>query len=758
MGSPQVWTLLFSCEYLHFNTSPESGLCPLFSLLISGLIAVLCQSTQGVTIEAPSIWASLGDSVIVRCVGTDMDMEKVNLFINNKMVTADASHQIRKTKNTVELRISSVSLSDGGDYACVSNYGGTYAQKTLWVYNQGRSIQLSSSSSIVPAQGIVTLICFAKGFANYRWLRRSSHNSPDFEILEEKTDRLSITRGGGYSCSGVKDMLITNESNAVDISETGLPLQMPSKPRLRDTVTLRCVGPSNKQLYFYKDRVIVKNDTNHQFKRTSETTVELTILSVSQSDEGWYSCGIDETTIYSAQSFFINAERSIKLTTDNILIPVRGTVTLSCQIEAIQKHEWFRRTSAQTSHFEILKEDTKTISVQHGGVYSCRGKEELLLTPESNYVTILETVLNGAVVKPEPDWTQVFVGESLSLRCDVKEKENSQWTYEWKRSGITLSTTTREYTLSNLSKSDSGNYICRETREAYQITLWSQEIRLQVIDKAVPVLSVSPSWLSPGASVSLKCNITAPSAGWRFYWYRAVPLPSGLYSYELLTGLTSGTAHASFSVHDLSSTTGFVCRAARGNPEFFTEYSPPGFIWSADAGSRAAPDVFLTLTTSTMSTVSAWTSPESWLSVRSSEKRSSPVLVIVLIAVFLTLLLLILLLLLWCYRKNKGLCFNKSVMYNSSVTFMNESQVTNQSSSGDHVTGNSTPDEITYSQVEFKHKNVKKNRKQEDEVCVYSNVLRHSAADVDVMYAQVNLHRKGKAKVKSKDQGVDILL
>uniref|UniRef100_A0A8C6T7M5 Ig-like domain-containing protein n=1 Tax=Neogobius melanostomus TaxID=47308 RepID=A0A8C6T7M5_9GOBI len=103
--------------------------------------------------------------------------------------------------------------------------------------------------------------------------------------------------------------------------------------------------------------------------------------------------------------------------------------------------------------------------------------------------------------------------------------------------------------------------------------------------------STSRLTCSPGTSVSLKCNVTAPSAGWRFYWYRAVPLPSGSYSYELLPGLTSGTAHGSFTVHSLSSTAGFVCRASRGSPEVYTEYSPPQFVWSADAGSRVSPIV-----------------------------------------------------------------------------------------------------------------------------------------------------------------------
>ncbi|XP_055010793.1 LOW QUALITY PROTEIN: uncharacterized protein LOC110162470 [Boleophthalmus pectinirostris] len=669
----------------------------------------------GVTVEAPSIDPWLRDSVTVRCVGSTVDMTQMNLYKDDRMVTEDHSHQITRTHTTVELNINSVSDTDQGSYTCVKNDKTIYGQTTLRVIRRLRYIWIRASSTTVPVQGSVTLECSVEGFTNPQWLRRSSFNAPDFEILNVHTSIIHVTRGGVYSCRGEDTLIITKESDAVDIWETGQPLQMPSGARIRDTVTLRCVGPSNKHLHFYKDGVIMKPDTNHQFNRTSETTVEMIILSVSESDQGWYSCGIDGETLYTGQSLTIYTGRSINLSTDRFFIPERGGVRLSCQIQWIQKYQWIRRTSAHTSHFEILNEDTATISVHRGGVYSCRGKEELILTPESNFVDILETgrplqmpswaclrdsesdqgwyscgidgetlytgqsltiytgrsinlstdrffiperggvrlscqiqwiqkyqwirrtsahtshfeilnedtatisvhrggvyscrgkqeliltpesdfvtiwetVSNRAVVQPEPDWTEVFVGESLSLRCEVEDEGNTEWTYKWNRTGVMLPTTAREYVLSNVSESDSGDYSCRGTRGAYEQTQWSQVTKLQVTDKSVPVISASPSWLSPGVSVSLKCDVTAPSAGWRFYWYRAVPLPSGLYSYELLTGDTSGTAHASFSVHGLSSTRGFVCRAARGR-HFYTEYSPPRFVWSADGGSRVAPDV-----------------------------------------------------------------------------------------------------------------------------------------------------------------------
>ncbi|XP_041840393.1 obscurin-like [Melanotaenia boesemani] len=109
------------------------------------------------------------------------------------------------------------------------------------------------------------------------------------------------------------------------------------------------------------------------------------------------------------------------------------------------------------------------------------------------------------------------------------------------------------------------------------------------ITRERPVLSVSPSWLSPGSSVTLRCEIKPPSAGWRFYWYKVVPdRLYNLYSYNVLPGSTAGTEHDSYIIHGQTHTTGYVCRAGRGDPEYHTDYSQPKFVWSADVHPAAS--------------------------------------------------------------------------------------------------------------------------------------------------------------------------
>ncbi|XP_033989662.1 uncharacterized protein LOC117485224 isoform X2 [Trematomus bernacchii] len=103
-----------------------------------------------------------------------------------------------------------------------------------------------------------------------------------------------------------------------------------------------------------------------------------------------------------------------------------------------------------------------------------------------------------------------------------------------------------------------------------------------------PVLTVSPSWPSPGASVTLNCSVDHPSAGWSFYWYKAVPKLSYSYSYELLPGSENGTEQHLFIIDGQTHTAGYVCRAGRGDPVYYSWHSKPKFVWSGDLNSAAS--------------------------------------------------------------------------------------------------------------------------------------------------------------------------
>ncbi|XP_073331708.1 high affinity immunoglobulin gamma Fc receptor I-like [Pagrus major] len=192
---------------------------------------------------------------------------------------------------------------------------------------------------------------------------------------------------------------------------------------------------------------------------------------------------------------------------------------------------------------------------------------------------------NKAVVTLQPNWSEIYRGETITLRCEIKDGGDTEWEYEWKTTNSEKPSNQNEHRIRFATESHSGDYRCKGRKKSEESsTDWSDPIKLTVSHTPPrPVLTVSPSWLSAGASVTLSCSVEDQSAGWRFYWYKTVPdISNYYYSYELLPGSSSGTEQDSYIVHGQTHTAGYMCRAGRGDPVLYTDCSKPKFVWSAD--------------------------------------------------------------------------------------------------------------------------------------------------------------------------------
>ncbi|XP_017164001.1 obscurin-like [Poecilia reticulata] len=173
----------------------------------------------------------------------------------------------------------------------------------------------------------------------------------------------------------------------------------------------------------------------------------------------------------------------------------------------------------------------------------------------------------------QPNWSQIYRGEKVTLRCEIQG--GTQWTYEWRPTNRN-SPTSSEYRINSATDADSGEYSSSPPQ---------------------PVLSVSPSWLNPGASVTLSCEgLEHQPAGWRFFWYKTVTNPPTwchvpFYSFELLANNPNRTEQNSYAINGPTHRAQYVCRAGRGEPTFFTDYSEPKFVWSADPHPAASLSV-----------------------------------------------------------------------------------------------------------------------------------------------------------------------
>ncbi|CAI5682964.1 unnamed protein product, partial [Oreochromis niloticus] len=172
------------------------------------------------------------------------------------------------------------------------------------------------------------------------------------------------------------------------------------------------------------------------------------------------------------------------LTAGTTIIPVGGSVTLTCSVQSSDgwKYEWFRRPQ-RTSEGQIRDQQNRDIRVSEGGIYSCRGTRgnPVYYTDISDEVTIEKTFSNKVVVKQQPNWPQIFRGETITLTCEVQEGgETTEWEYEWRGPRTPTQWTHNNDVTFRVSESSSGDYMCKSRRrdDSYSSTEWSEAFTL----------------------------------------------------------------------------------------------------------------------------------------------------------------------------------------------------------------------------------------------------------------------------------------
>ncbi|XP_008426518.2 obscurin-like isoform X1 [Poecilia reticulata] len=268
-------------------------------------------------------------------------------------------------------------------------------------------------------------------------------------------------------------------------------------------------------------------------------------------------------------------------------------VTFRCDMNEGENSDWEYKLNRNNGSYLSIKTDKKNTFtfLLHSGEYQCCGRKRSSdETKCSNTVTVSAEKPMATLTA---DSTTIPVGGSVTLSCSVEP--SAGWKYRWfrrtKKSPEAKITANNEQNR-DITVTQRGIYRCQGVRgNPGFISNPSSNVSIKTTSSPPqPVLSVSPSWLNPGASVTLSCEgLKHQPAGWRFFWYKAVPDPSSSsYTYELLPNSTNGTEQNSFIINGPTHTAGFVCRAGRGGPKFYTHYSEPKFVWSADPGPAAS--------------------------------------------------------------------------------------------------------------------------------------------------------------------------
>ncbi|XP_069014883.1 Fc receptor-like protein 5 [Embiotoca jacksoni] len=509
------------------------------------------------------------------------------------------------------LQISSTSYS--GNYQCCGRNKSSHDTKCSNVLSltvSGRpKATLTPGTTTISVGDTVRLTCSVERSDGwkYEWFRRTSDTSEvQLSTNDGQNKVISISRGGIYRCLGGRGNpgFYTDVSDDVTIHITFL-----NKPVLRlqpywsptfsdEMITLTCEvsgGESTEWVYEWRRARLVVHHENKKYWK----------FRASESISGDYDCrrrlrddSYSSTDWSEAITLLVSPQPKARLSAASRTILAEGSLTLTCSVNPSSgwQYYWYRddKPSGPLTSQDAAFHSNGQIDVSQGGLYQCRtGRgDPVYYTEYSDSVRINKIVPNRAVVSLQPNWPQIYRGEKITLKCEISGGD-VEWEYKWRSNSSYKPPNQNEFSIYSASSIHSGNYKCKGTMKSSQqsSTEWSDSFSLMILERPLSVLTVSPSWLSPGASVTLSCVVQHPSAGWRFYWYKALPDISdkfGFYIKELLPGSIDGTAQDSYIVHGQRDTAGYLCRAGRGDPKYHTVYSNPKFVWSGDFNPSAS--------------------------------------------------------------------------------------------------------------------------------------------------------------------------
>uniref|UniRef100_A0A669CJ77 Ig-like domain-containing protein n=1 Tax=Oreochromis niloticus TaxID=8128 RepID=A0A669CJ77_ORENI len=243
------------------------------------------------------------------------------------------------------------------------------------------------------------------------------------------------------------------------------------------------------------------------------------------------------------------------------------TVIVRCEIHGGEGAQWtYEWRRGQVNIPETSNKYRVTVTESDSGGYSCRGKRSSSWTEWSDNITLTVLSPPKPTVTLQPSWTQIYSGETVTVRCEIQGGEGAQWTYEWRPAKLNTPPTSSEYKIIRATKSHVGGYSCRGRRSS-SWTEWSDITTLTVLYPPKPTVTLQPSWtliysgeIYSGDRVTVRCEIQgSEGAQWTYEWRRG-----------------QSNIHETSSEYRINSVTesdggGYSCRGTRSSS--WTEWS-----------------------------------------------------------------------------------------------------------------------------------------------------------------------------------------
>ncbi|XDV19412.1 hypothetical protein PO909_024886, partial [Leuciscus waleckii] len=278
--------------------------------------------------------------------------------------------------------------------------------------------------------------------------------------------------------------------------------------------------------------------------------------------------------------FFSDSPTSTVTVTPDRSVFTGETVNLKCVINSDHsdwRYEWYKDSVIlQTSDRYTVNRDTLTIrgaTESDQGQYWCEGQRDgrpnssTFRSPVS--LSVKDSPTSTVTVTPD---SPVFTGETVNLKC-VINSDHSNWRYEWYKDSVILQTSDRytvnrdTLTIRGATESDQGQYWCKGQIDGRpNSSTSSSAVYLSVKDlKQKPELTSDPAGAAlTGNTVTLTCRMDPSTGNWDSYWYKHTLNPETE---------KKKTHSYSLKIDSVSDGGQYWCRAGRGKPVYYTQYS-----------------------------------------------------------------------------------------------------------------------------------------------------------------------------------------
>ncbi|XP_058874340.1 Fc receptor-like protein 5 [Acipenser ruthenus] len=476
------------------------------------------------TLDPP--WAVIftGDKITLKCAADD--------FWYFKWYQARKKDSLNKIR-AEEYTINTAAVSHSGEYTCKGDHylSESILSDPIHITVSDERVILQTPPQPVFEGDALTLRCRDRYNSD---ITRVVFYKDNKELQSQADTELSVARvsksdEGSYKCRAWRWSAYLGDSAEVRVSVRERPQAVltlePAWTQIfkSESVTLRCEVQGDYtgwRLTWYKDGKKV-SATQDYYSRIDD---KYTISSATQYHSGEYTCQGERTgnPSYSKTSDALTLRVSKLFSTPTLTVLPGASVwegeavTLQCgaqinkqgtqlQYHYIKDNGNQRRAGSQDQH------SIPAAELRDTGSYQCEVEAAGTgLKKKSGSVSLTVKELPQTTLTPEPPFPEIFIGETVTLRCGVKGG-SAGWKYLWYKDSedtpVLQTAAGDSYTITAAAISDQGQYCCRGQRGDQPLySQRSDKVILTVSDTWV-ILQTPPQPVIEGDSLTLRCRV-----------------------------------------------------------------------------------------------------------------------------------------------------------------------------------------------------------------------------------------------------------